>query len=50
MTAAGAAFLVAGVALILWPWLLAWFAGGALGLLGLLLVVSAIAARGRPRP
>jgi hypothetical protein len=45
--AAGLATLGAGVALVVWPRLLAWTVGGALGALGLLLVVSAFAARGR---
>ena len=45
--AAGLASLAAGVALVVWPWVLAWVAAGLLGALGLLLVVSALLAHGR---
>jgi len=47
MLVGGAAFVAAGVAVVLWPKILAWTAGGALALLGAVLVVSAIAAKGR---
>jgi len=42
----GLALAAGGGALILWPHLLAWAVGGSLGLVGLVLAVSAIAARG----
>jgi hypothetical protein len=47
MLVGGAAIAGAGVATILWPRLLAFAVGGALALVGLVLVVSAFAARGR---
>jgi hypothetical protein len=47
MAVAGAAFGAAGVALVLWPRLLAYAVGGAFGLLALFCLVSAVAARGR---
>jgi hypothetical protein len=45
--AAGLAALAAGAALGAWPWLLAWAAAGVLGALGLVLLASALLARGR---
>jgi len=47
MAAAGAAAAAAGVATILVPRLLAYAVGGSLSLLGLFLLASALAARGR---
>ena len=47
MLLGGAVFLAAGGAIIWWPQSIAWIAGGALGLVGAFLVVSAIAAKGR---
>jgi hypothetical protein len=49
MLLVGAAFAGAGVAVIAWPRLLAWVAGGALALLGLFFAVSAVLARGPRR-
>jgi hypothetical protein len=43
----GAAVAGAGVAVVAWPWLVGWVVGGALASVGVLLVVSAFAARGR---
>ena len=47
MAAAGIGFLGAGTALVVWPAILAWAAAAALGAVGLLLVASAVLARGR---
>ena len=46
MSAAGLLTLALGGALVAWPWLLAWVAAGLLGALGLLLLLSAVLARG----
>ncbi|MEO5726229.1 MAG: hypothetical protein ABI134_19795 [Byssovorax sp.] len=45
-TVAGLGFVAAGVAVILWPAIVAYAVGGAIALLGAFLVVSALAARG----
>jgi hypothetical protein len=47
MLLAGAVVAGAGVALFVWPWLLSWMAGAVLAALGAVLLVSAVAARGR---
>lgn len=46
MLAAGALLAGGGVALVLWPFLLAYAVGGGLVALGALLAVTALAARG----
>ena len=50
MAVAGGLVAGAGVALFLWPWLLIWLLSGLLVLVGLFLVVSALAARGPGAP
>ena len=47
MAAAGIGFLAAGAVLVVWPALLAWAAAAGLAAVGLLLVASALFARGR---